>query len=373
MDLSKAFDCLPHDLLLLKLKHYGLSESALHMMESYLSNRKQCVKVGQSVSQMLNIYKGVPQGSILGPVLFNIFINDIFLFVKNCDLYNYADDNTLSKSHPSLATVVKSLEEDSNHLISWFSTNKMQANPEKFQAIAIGTKTHNNNTTFNLNGVHINCDDEVKLLGVTIDFQLNFNTHISNICKKAARQLNVLKRIGHHLNKASKMTIYYSFILSNLSYCPLTWHFCTEHNTKKIEKIQERALRFIFDDNNTSYSNLLEKSGLPSLKIRRLRTMALETYKILNKSSPQFLHDILSFKQNSYNFRYKLTAEIPRPRTTRYGKNSFSYQAATLWNSLPNEARNFSTFDQYKNFISTWCFTENCRCSSCRLCPQPGS
>ena len=178
MDLSKAFDCLPHDLLLLKLESYGLSKSALNLLKSYLSNRKQCVKIGQSVSEMLDIYKGVPQGSILGPVLFNVFINDIFLFVKNCDLYNYADDNTLSKSGTSLATVSKSLEEDSKSLISWFSSNKMQANPEKFQAIAIGNKTHKQNIAFNLNGNNIKCDEEVKLLGVTIDFKHSYINHL---------------------------------------------------------------------------------------------------------------------------------------------------------------------------------------------------
>jgi len=200
MDLSKAFDCLPHDLLLLKLKNYGLTDSAVNLLDSYLSNRKQCVKIGHSLSRMLDVYKGVPQGSIIGPVLFNIFINDIFLFVNKCDLYNYADDNTLSKSDESLECVISSLEEDSKSLISWFSFNKMQANPEKFQAIAIGPKTNLQDTTFNLNGSIIKCEDEVKLLGVTIDFKLDFNTCISNICKKAARQLNVLKRIGTHLN-----------------------------------------------------------------------------------------------------------------------------------------------------------------------------
>ena len=366
MDLSKAFDCLPHDLLLLKLEHYGLSKSALNLLKSYLSDRKQCVKIGQNVSKMLDIYKGVPQGSILGPVLFNIFINDIFLFVKDCDLYNYADDNTLSKSGTSLANVINSLEEDSESLISWFSSNKMQANPEKFQAIAIGNKTHKENITFNLDGNNIKCDDEVKLLGVTLDFKLDFNTHISNICKKAARQLNVLKRIGTNLNRLAKLTIYHSFIMSNLSYCPLAWHFCSEKNTNKIEKLQERALRFIYDDYTNSYNFLLEQSQLPSLKIRRMRTMALETYKIINKTSPKFLHDIIKTKENTYNFRYKNTVDIPQPRTTRYGKKSFSYEAARLWNSLPNEARNLSTFGQFKNFISTWCFSENCRCSSCK-------
>lgn len=91
---------------------------------------------------MLEIYKGVPQGSILEPILFKIFVNYIFLFVNKCDLYNYADDNTLSKSDNTLETVIESLEEDSRSLMSWFAFNKMQANPDKFQAIAIGKKTH---------------------------------------------------------------------------------------------------------------------------------------------------------------------------------------------------------------------------------------
>ena len=244
MDLSKAFDCLPHDLLLLKLNTYGLSKSSLDLLYSYLTNRKQCVKLNQNLSNMLPIFKGVPQGSIHEPILFNIFINDLFFSVKNCSMYNYADDNTLSKSDTTLEKVISALEEDSNSLIKWFSANKMQANPETFQAISIGRKTHDKNVMFNLNGISLSCEDEVKLLGVTIDFKPNFNTHISNICKKAARQLNVLKRIGKHLNRLGKLTIYYSFIMSNFSYCPLTWHFCGEQNTKKIEKIQERALRF---------------------------------------------------------------------------------------------------------------------------------
>ena len=101
-------------------------------------------------------------------------------------------------------------------------------------------------------------------------------------------------------------------------------------------------------------------------KIRRLRAMALETYRIIYKTSPVFIHDIVIIKQSSYNFRYNNTADIPRPRTTWYGKKSFSYEAARLWNSLPDQARNLSTFGTFKYFISTWCFSENCFCSSCR-------
>ena len=154
------------------------------------------------------------------------------------------DDNTLSKSDKSLEVVVKSLQEDSKSLLTWFSNNKMQANPEKFQAIALGSKTHDANVVFHLDNAVINCDDEVKLLGVTLDFKLNFHSQITNICKKAARQLNVLKRIGNHLNRLVKLTIYHSFIMSNFSYCPLTWHFCSEQNTRKIEKNSGKSLTF---------------------------------------------------------------------------------------------------------------------------------
>jgi hypothetical protein len=165
----------------------------------------------------------------------------------------------LLKSDKTLEKVISALEEDSNSLINWFSANKMQANPEKFQAISVGIKTHDKNVMFNLNGINLSCEDEVKLLGVAIDFKLSLNTHISNICKMAVRQLNALKRIGKHLNHLGKLTIYYSFIMSNFSYCPLTWHFCGEQNTKKKKKIQERALRFIYDDFQNSYEYSVRK------------------------------------------------------------------------------------------------------------------
>ena len=189
----KAFDCLPHSLLIAKLRAYGLSGSAKSLISSYLHNRKQCVQLGSSASSWVTLLKGVPQGSILGPLLFNIFINDIFHFVKTADLYNYADDNSLSHAENDLVKLQNILESESASLIDWFESNGMQANPKKFQAIAVGPKTHELNLKFNVNNTIIECEDEVKLLGVTADFKLSFDTHVSSICKKNLKAIKCTK------------------------------------------------------------------------------------------------------------------------------------------------------------------------------------
>ena len=142
MDLSKAFDCLPHDLLLVKLQAYGLSVKACALISSYLSGGRQQVRLGPHCSDWCDIIKGVPQGSILGPLLFNIFINDIFHVLDRSSLHNYADDNTLSYSHNNPITLKQHLQVDCVAVLHWFEENNMQANPDKFQAISFGKKGH---------------------------------------------------------------------------------------------------------------------------------------------------------------------------------------------------------------------------------------
>ena len=235
-------------------------------------------------------------------LLFNIFINDIFYFIEHGTLYNYADDNTLSYADNDFDNLLCTLERESAVLIDWFRFNCMQANPDKFQAIAVGNKTFAKKPVFNIQSAKISCDEIVKLLGIDIDYQLNFNHHIKNICRKASQQLNVLKRIGCYLTKLNKLTIFHTFILSNFNFCPLAWHFCNKNNTTKLEKIQERALRFIYEDYVSSYDELLLRAKVPSLKIRRMRNMAIECFKILYKLSPPCLHDLVVLKDCKYNF-----------------------------------------------------------------------
>ena len=289
----------------------------------------------------------------------------ILLVIKDSSLYNYADDNTLSFGSPDFDLLISTLESDSNHLIEWFKINKMQANPVKFQVLAVGKKTYEKRPTINIQNFELTCEDSVKLLGIEIDYQLNFDTHISTICRKASHQLNIIKRLGPYLNRLNKLTIFHTFILSNFNFCPLAWHFCTEKNSKKIEKVQERALRFVYEDYNSSYDNLLKKAKVPSLQIRRMRTMALETFKIMNKLSPSCLHSLVHLRNSKYYFRYNNILDIPQVRTSRYGKKTFKFAAATLWNSLPDHFRTENSFSQFKSLMQSWHGTKCC-CSACR-------
>ena len=142
---------------------------------------------------------------------------------------------------------------------------------------------------------------------------LNFDQHISNLCRKAGQQLNVLKRLSPFLSRLNKLTIFHTFILSNFNYCPLAWHFCSESSSKKLEKIQERALRFVYDDFKSTYEELLNKANIPYLHIKRIRTMAVETFRILNDMSPPVLSDLVRIRDcSSYNFRYQNVLQVPQ-------------------------------------------------------------
>ena len=137
-DLSKAYDCIPHDLLIAKLEAYGLDKISLNILFDYLNNRKQRTKIGCSFSSWYDIITGIPQGSILGPLLFNIFINDLFLLQIKSEICNFADDNTLYSCDKELGTVISNLKYDMTNILNWFRYNSMKANPDKFQFMILG-------------------------------------------------------------------------------------------------------------------------------------------------------------------------------------------------------------------------------------------
>ena len=187
-DLSKAFDCLPHDLIVAKLHAYGFSIDSLKLINSYLTERKQRVKINDQFSSWLDIVVGVPQGSILGPLLFNIFLCDMFFFCNDIDFASYADDNTPYCIGKTPEEVISQLEKSSKSIFEWFENNGMKANPDKFHLLL----SKNENFEANINENRISNTRFEKLLGVTFDNQLNFNQHISKIRKTASNKFRAL-------------------------------------------------------------------------------------------------------------------------------------------------------------------------------------
>ena len=188
--------------------------------------------------------KGVPQGSILGPILFNIFINDLFFFITKSEVCNFADDNTLYSCNKNLEHVLSSLKYDLRNVLDWFKINSMKANPGKFQFMVLGV-INIVHFTINVNGKIIPCSNEVKLLGVTIDNELKFKKHVEDLCKKASYKLHALRRIRGYLTVEKARILANAFIDSQFNYAPLIWMFAGKTLLYQICKIHHRTLQVV--------------------------------------------------------------------------------------------------------------------------------
>ena len=191
MDLSKAYDCLPHDLLIAKFEAYGIGKSGLNLFLNYLSNRKQHAKVNSSYSDWYEIIRGAPQRCIFGPLLFNLFINNLFLFLERTDICNFADDNTIYRCDSVLEIILEDLQHDMKILLNWFKINSMKPNPKKFKFMILG-KGSRLPVTLNTNNIKLRESQKVILLGLAIDNCLTFKDHIDTLCSNASYKLHTL-------------------------------------------------------------------------------------------------------------------------------------------------------------------------------------
>ena len=210
------------------------------MIESYLSDRWQKVKVNSTFSSWTELTKGVPQGSVLGPLLFNIYLNDLF-FELDDSVCNFADDTTSFVCDIHLEIVLCKLENNANNAIQWFKNNHMKMNPDKCKLIIAGHKWEH--VWANIEDTKIWENDSVQLLGVTIDNKLRFDDHLSEICRKAENKLSALTRIFKFLNFDKRRQLVKAFFESQFKYCSLVWMFCSRTTNNKINSLHKRALR----------------------------------------------------------------------------------------------------------------------------------
>ena len=298
MDMSKAFDCVSQDLLIAKLEAYGINENLLDYLHSYLSNRKQCVRINNATSDFETIISGVAQGSITGPILFNCFFNDFFYFFEKASVHNFADDNTLSMFEETIKNVIALLETESNTSMEWFQINKMMVNPGKFQAIIIDKKKKCYTIeTLKIGNKIIKALSSVKPLGVQKDDQLNFNFHISNICRSAANQFIALIRLKRFLAFEEKKTLINNYFCSNFNYFPLVWIFSSAKSLNKVESLQKRALRFLYDSYDSTYESILKVAGKCTMFVNRLRSFCIKIFKTLSNINPAFMNEIFELKK----------------------------------------------------------------------------
>ena len=282
-DLSKAFDCLKHDLLIAKLHAFVFDYKSLRVMYTYLDNRAQFTTVGSYYSEILDIIFVVPQGSILGPLLFNISIIDLFLIEHHrSDFSSYADDTTPYNCWNTFLEVISDLETTIDNLFDWFYCNNFKVNPPKCHLFL----SPFNFLSINIKDSSIERSSSEKFLGVTVDSNFTFAKHINELCKKGNQKLHSFTRCAKCTSTEKRRTLFKAFVVSQLNYCPLVRMFHTKELNNRINSLHEKALRLTYQNRNSSFDELLKLDKSVSIHYRNLQYLLTEIYKVKMGLSP---------------------------------------------------------------------------------------
>ena len=343
LDLSKAFDTVDHDILMKKIHKYGLRGKIWNILHSYLSKRKQCTKISSSISNFRDISCGVPQGSILGPLLFLLYVND-FPHSTNCHTTQFADDTNLHLSNANLTMLQQNMEIELAKIDNWMRCNKLTLNYTKTCYMIVGKKVNSHSSfTLAIGNNTITQTDNVKYLGVILDKNLNWKLHISNLCSKLSKICGVFYKIRHFVPLSTLRIVYFSLVQSHLQYSLLNWSRANKTVFHSVEVLQNKILRAcLFHDRFTSTSVLYNQFHV--LKLNDLTK--LEYGKFMLKYKMNLLPSYFDgyFKKiediHSYNTRYKSNQNYFIPTVkSNHAKKSLQFLGAKIWQNIPSEIK----------------------------------
>ena len=350
LDFKKAFDSVPHERLIIKLKAYGITGQVLRWISAFLSNRTQQVRVGTATSGVGMVLSGIPQGSILGPILFLIFINDLPHCLKStCKIF--ADDTKIYNISPNTTDI----QSDLNKLLDWSETWQLQFNISKCKVLHIGRRVCGSEFSINVNNDVIgitSCNAE-KDLGVMFDTSLSFDAHIHNVVNRANQMLGIIKRCFSFLNRDIFLKLYKAFVRPHLEYANVIWNPYLKRQSIMIERVQRRATKLLFECRNMSYRERLQYLNLHSLKGRRLRGDLIQTFKIFNQIDDLDMKNFFALSETTYTRNSEAKIFIKYSKTNKR-KNFFSNRVSPHWNSLPTYIKFAPNIINFKSHLDCY-------------------
>jgi len=358
LDLQKAFDTVDHSILLIKLKALGLGDDIMNWFSSYLSDRQQLVDVSGTKSTTANITCGVPQGSILGPLLFLIYVNDMSSATKN-KLLLYADDSCILVSGQNKCQIEQALSQDLNEVSQWLIDNKLSLHLGKTESILFGTKHKlRSNPRLNIicNDTVIEPTSAVKYLGASIDQNLSFVNMAQSVVKKSNSRLKFLYRKSEYLTQHTKKLLVMSLIQCHFDYaCSVWYNGLTQFWKNKLQVTQNKLIRFVLNLDSRTHISPEHYTSLQWLPVdkRVEQIMLSHVFKIKNGLSPDYLSNqfIPQNSVHSHNTRLSNKGAFSVPHVKGNGKKSFSYLGCTLWNKLPSFITQMTALSSFKSAI----------------------
>ena len=356
IDLQKTFDTVDHQILISKLNYYGIRGTANNWFNSYLSNRKQYVTINGHDSDEVDMEYGVPQGSVLGPLLFLMYINDLQKAIKYSTASHYADDTYLLNCNKSPKKLQKLINLDLRNLCNWLKSNKISLNSGKTELLIFRhpNKKINYDFKIKIDGKKIIPSKYVKYLGVLIDAHLNWSFHLNLLASKLSRANGMLARIRHYVSEDTLRSIYFGIFSSILSYGSQVFGQINSKNFRRIECLQNKAIRIInFANYKTSVSPLYKESKILKIGDYVKPQNFLLVLSDVKGQLPTALSNTFTLAQNLHRYNTRGASQhkmvIPAVRTVVYGIRSIFYQAIQIWNFMMLKYHNIKIYEKSKS------------------------